>query len=165
MNISILRKISIVGLGSVSTLLILLMVEVLGAQILTDFVIGHISNNVMLLIIITGLLLFTIIISVIVGILITKEIKRTSVLKASIISLLSLLLILFIVSNITLFINYRDIYSGIYGFQVLLVFPQVLMYFGIYILRDIFNLFIFVMIIYYMLFVAFLEGFYVKKYV
>ena len=163
MNISVRQKISIVGLGSISTLLILLMMEVLFAQILTSTLIGNISNNLMLLIIILGLFLFTIIIAFIVGYFITGDIKLKSVRNASIMSLACLLLFLFVVSNGSLFIFYRNVYQNIFGFQILLVFPQVLVYFSIYVLGDVFNLFLLQIIIYYLFFIFFLERFYQIK--
>lgn len=163
MDINLKRKVSIIGIGSLSTLIILLMVEVLFAQILTDTLIGNIDDNLMLLVIILGLFLFTIIISVIVGYFITEDISQISVFKSSTMSLIYLIIFLFVVSNITLFINYRNIYSEVYGFEVLWIFPQVLVYFSIYILGMVFNLFVLVIVVYYIFFIFFLEKFYVKR--
>lgn len=163
MNISIKQKISIVGLGSVSTLLILLMTEVMFAQILTVALIGNINDNLMLLIIILGLFLLTIVIAFIVGYFISQDIAIKSVRNASLWSLACLLLFLFIVSNVSLFIFYRNVYQNILGFQILPVFPQVLVYFSIYILGDVFNLFLLQIIVYYVFFVIFLEKLYQLK--
>lgn len=160
MNIDLKQKISIVGLGSVSTLLILLMTEVLFAQILTDTILGAINDNLMLLIIIIGLFLFTIIIAFIVGFLVIQDIALKSVRNASIMSLACLVLFLFVISNVSLFILYRDVYSQIYGFEILIVFPQVLVLFSIYVLNDVFNLFLLQIIVYYVFFVIFLEKLY-----
>lgn len=164
MNINIKKKVSIIGIGSVSTLLILLMVEVLFAQILTDTILNNVSDNLMLLIIMMGMFLFTIIIAVIVGYFITADIKRRSVFKASVMSLLCLVLFLFIVSNGSLFMYYRGVYVDIHGFEILPVFPQVLIKFSIYVLGDVFNLFILVFVAYYLFFVFFLEKLYKLKY-
>ena len=139
------------------------MMEVLFAQILTSTLIGNISNNLMLLIIILGLFLFTIIIAFIVGYFITGDIKLKSVRNASIMSLACLLLFLFVVSNGSLFIFYRNVYQNIFGFQILSVFPQVLVYFSIYVLNDVFNLFILTIVVYYVFFVFFLEKLYQIK--
>ncbi len=163
MNISIKQKISIVGLGSVSTLLILLMIEVMFAQILTDTLIGNINDNLMLLIIILGLFLLTIVIAFIVGYFITQDIALKSVRNASIMSLMCLLLFLFIVSNGSLFIFYGNVYQNIFGFEIIWIFPQVLVYFSIYILGDVFNLFLLQIIVYYVFFVIFLEKLYQLK--
>lgn len=160
MEISLKKKISIVGLGSVSTLFILLMVEVMFAQFLTNTLIGNISDNLMLLIIILGLFLFTIIIAFIVGYFITGDIKLKSVRNASIMSLGCLLLFLFAVANGSLFIFYRNVYQNIFGFEIIWIFPQVLVYFSIYILGDVFNLFLLQIIVYYVFFVIFLEKLY-----
>lgn len=164
MNIDIKRKISIIGIGSVSTLLILLMIETAFAQLISDFLIGNISDNLMLLLIVSGLFLFTIIISVIVGIFIVKETTKKSVLKATIMSLLCLILFLFSISNGTLFIYHRGVYNNIHGFELLPVFPQVLIYFSVLILGDVFNLFILIIIVYYIFYVVFLEKLYKFKF-
>ena len=162
-NVSLSRKISIVGLGSISTLVILLMIETFFAQILTDTILGSINDNVMLLIIIISLFIFTIVIAFVVGYFISQDIALKSVRNASIFSLGCLFLFLFIVSNGSLFIYYREVYSGINGFEIVPVFPQVLVYFAIYVLNDVFNLFILTIIVYYVFFVFFLEKFYRMK--
>ena len=163
MDISLKQKVSIIGLGSISTLLILLMTEVMFASILTDTLIGNISDNLMLLVIIIGLFLLTIVIAFIVGYFISQDIAIKAVRNASFMSLLCLVLFLFVVCNISLFVLYRYVYSEIYGFQILLVFPQVLVLFSIYVLDDVFNLFILTIVVYYVLFIVFLEKLYIKK--
>ena len=163
MNISIKKKLNIIGIGSVSTLLILLMVEVLFAQILTDTILNSINDNLALLIIMSGMFLFTIIISVVVGYFLTEDINLKSVRNATILSVLCLLLFLFIVVNSSLYLNYPEVYSKIHGFQILGVFPQVLIKFSIYILGDVFALFILEIIVFYLFFIIFLEKLYQKK--
>ena len=160
MNISLKQKISIIGLGSISTLLILLMLEVAFAQFLTNTLIGNINDNVMLLVIIVGLLIFTMIIAFIVGFFVTQDIALKSVRNASIMSLLCLVFMLFAMCNIVLYLNYREIYDNVIGFEIFWVFPQVLVYFSIYILGDVFSLFILEIIIYYLFFIVFLEKLY-----
>lgn len=160
MEISLKRKISIIGIGSISTLSILLMVETLFAQILTDTILNNISDNLMLLIIMTGMLLIVIIISIIVGYFVSQDIHQDSVYKSFVISLLCLLLFLFTISNGSLLIYYREVYSGIRGFEILFVSPEALIKFSIYILGDVFLLFILEIVVYYIFFVIFLEKFY-----
>jgi len=162
-EISLFRKVSIVGLGSISTLLILLMLEVLLASIITDTILGFINDNLMLLVIILSLMLLTIVIAFIIGFLISKDIALKSVRNASILSLVCLLSFLFVACNVTLFFNYRYIYSGLIGFEIIPVFPQVIVYFSIYMLGDVFNLFILIIIVYYVFFIFFLERFYKKR--
>ncbi len=164
MEISIKKKLNILGIGSISTLLILLMVETFFAQLISDFLIENISNNLILFIIILGLFLFTIIISSIIGYIITKDMTQKSVFKASIMSLGCLLLFLFIFSNGSLLIAYPNVYSKISGFEIVPIFPHVLVYFSIYILGDVFNLFILIIIVYYVFFIIFLEKLYEVKY-
>lgn len=163
MNVSLKQKISVVGIGSLSTLLILLMTEVMFAQFLTDMLIGNISNNAMLLIIITGLFLLTIIIAFIVGYFITQDIALKAVRNASIMSVLCLVFFIFVIANGSLFILYRNVYSKIYGFEIIWIFPQVLVYFSIYVLNDVFNLFILTILVYYIFFIIFLEKLYITK--
>jgi len=167
MNIDMRNKINIIGIGSISTLLILLMIETLFFQIISDTLINNINDNLMLLIIVVGLFIFTIIISIIVGYFVTQDISRGSVFRASIMSLECLIMFLFIVSNISLFFTYRNMYSGLTGnrsFLILPLFPQVLINFGIYILSEIFYLFILIIVVYYLFFVLFLEKLFITKY-
>jgi len=163
MNLGFKQIISVVGVGSISTIIILLMVETAFAQILTDTLIGNISDNVILLVIILGLFIFTIIISVVVGYFITGNISQMSVYKASVMSLLCLIGFLFVITNTSLFIYHRDVYSQIYGLEIALIFPQVIVYFSIYILGTVFNLFVMVIVVYYLFFAFFLEKFYKIK--
>lgn len=163
MNISLKKKFSIIGIGSIGTLIILLMIETAFAQAITDFLIGNISDNSILLVIILGLFIFTLIISIIVGYFITEDINQTSVYKASGMSLLCLLIFLFIITNLSLFIYHRHVYQNIYGFEILWIFPEVLIYFSIYILGVVFNLFIIMILVYYVFFVIFLEKFFKMK--
>ena len=85
------------------------MTEVVMAQIITDTLIGNINDNLMLLIIITGLFLLTIAIAFIVGYFITQDIALQAVRNASVLSIMCLLLFLFVVANVSLFIFYRDV--------------------------------------------------------
>ena len=163
MNISIQKKITILGIGSLGTLMILLMLEVAFAQILTDTLINNISDNLMLLIIMMGMFLLTVVIAVVIGYYITADIRTKSVFYASVLSLGCLILFLFIISNVTLYANYYEIYVNIHGFEILPVFPQVLINFAIYILGDVFNLFILIFVSYYIFFIFFIEKLYVRK--
>lgn len=163
MNIGLKQKISIVGIGSISTLLILLMSEVMFAQIITNTILNNINDNLMLLIIIIGLFLMTIVIAFIVGYFITQDISLKSVRNASVMSLMCLFLFLFVVANVSLYIMYEDVYSKVYGFDILWVFPQVLVIFSVYVLGDVFNLFLLQIIIYYVFFIIFLEKLYQLK--
>ena len=162
-NISLIRKISIVGLGSISTLLILLMLEVFMAQLLTDFIIGSINDDFMLLIIVIGLFLMTIIIAFVIGYFVSQDIALKSVRNASLMSLICLFIFLFVVCNVSLYLTYSFIYSNVVGLDILWVFPKVLVLFAIYILGDVFSLFILIIVTYYLFFIFFLERFYISK--
>lgn len=164
MNISLMKKLNIFGTGVLSTLLLLLMTETLFAQLVSDLLIGNINDNLVLLIIILGLFIFTIFISLIVGFYITKDIHRKAVFSASRLSFFGVLLFLFFLTNIFLFIFYPNVYSKVHGFEILPIFPQVLVYFGIYILDNIFYLFILIIVVYYMFFVILLEKFFIERY-
>ena len=139
------------------------MLEVFMAQIIVNTILNNISNNLILLIVIISLFLLTIVISFIVGFFVAGDIRLKSVRNASILSLACLFVVLFVVCNVSLYLNYKDIYSQIYGFEILWIFPQVLVYFSIYILEDVFSLFVIIIIIYYAFFVIFLEKLYIEK--
>lgn len=148
---------SIIGLGSISTLLILLMTEVMFAQFLTNMLIGNINDNLTLLIIIIGLLLMTVTISAIISYVITTDIAVKTIRNTIFMSLMCLIIFLFAICNITLFLNYRHVYDNLRGLDVFFVFPEVLVLFSIYVLNDVFSLFVIVIIIYYLMFIFFLR--------
>lgn len=159
-NIPIRKKINIFMIGLVSSLLFLLMFYVLFAQILVDFVIGNLEDNTVLYIIILGLLLITFFMSIITGFFIVKDVQGSSVIKASIMSIILTLFVMIIVSYGALFILYPEVFRNLQDLEIILVFPQVFLTFGIYVLGEIYVLFILVLIIYFLLFVIFLDIFY-----
>ena len=168
MNITTKKKINIFMIGFVASLMFLLMFYVLFAQILSDFVIGNVEDNSVLFAIILGLLLITFFVSIIVGGMIIKGIKQTSIIKASIMSILLTLFIIIIISYIGLFVLFPQVFRELQDIEIILIFPQVIVYFGIYVLGQVYALFILTLIIYFLLFVSFLDVFYQyapKKYV
>ena len=164
MNISLTKKLNIFGTGVLSTLLLLVMIEAGFAQVISDLLIENINDNLILLIIILGLFIFTIFISLFVGFYIPEDISRNAVFRASRLSFIGVLLFLFVISNTFLFIFYPNVYSKVHGFEILPIFPQVLVYFGIYILDNVFYLFILTIVVYYLFFVIFLEKFFIERY-
>ena len=160
MNITVKKKINIFAIGLISSLLFLLMFYVLFAQILSDFVIGNVEDTSVLFAIILGLLLITFFVSTVVGGMTIKGIKQTSIVKASIMSILLTLFVIILISYIGLFVLFPEVFRELQDIEIILIFPQVIVYFGIYVLGQIYVLFILTLVIYFLLFVSFLDVFY-----
>ena len=98
-----------------------------------------------------------------VGFLVVKDTKEITILKASILSLLLLFLTLIIVSYVFLLTLAPQIFSQVDSYEIIIIFPQVMVYFGVYVLGNIFMLFIMSIVIYYIYFLVFIEVFYEYK--
>lgn len=163
MKIPIKQKITILGVGFLASLLLLLIIYVLFAQVIVDYLINSLDNLIILSLIILGLLMLSFIISLVVGFLITDNIKETSVLKASVMSFLVNFFLIVIISYISMFIFYPNVFSEVSGLETLLIFPQVIIYFSIYILSHPFYLFIVSSFVYFIIFIIFLEIYHERK--
>lgn len=156
-------KLNIFFLGNVLTWLLFFIFQPLFAQMIIDYTVNNLSNVEIIFLIILGLELVSLTISVIIGILITEGIRTTSVLSASIMAYLLTLFIWIVISYIGLFIFYPGIFEEVSGIEIIFVIPQVIVDFSIYVLNDVIWLFIFSQITYFILFIIFLEIFYVSK--
>lgn len=163
LKIPIKQKITILGVGFLASLLLLLIIYVMFAQVIVDFLINSIDNQIILSLIILGLLMLSFVISLIVGFLITDDIRKTSILKASIMSFLVNFIIILVISYVSLIIFYPNVFSEVSGLEIILIFPQVIIYFSIYILIHPFYLFIISSFVYFIIFIIFLEIYYESK--
>jgi hypothetical protein len=162
-DIIITRKLAIFGIGLIGNLFILLILYALFSQLLVDFVIGNISNQVVLGLIILGLMMISLIISIPISLWITNDVKRRVIYKSMLVSFIGTFIILYILSYVSLFYLYPDVFSEVEGLFILLIFPQVIMNFSIYVLSHPFYLVIIVGVIYFALYVVFLDFYYEAK--
>ena len=153
------RMLGIVGTGIIVSMLFILMIYLAYAQFLLDFVLNNLSNSTNILVIILGLFGITIVVSLISGFLINKEMKNIVIFKASILSLLTTVFILFIISYVAAFLQYRFVFEELQIWEIILVFPQILVYFAIYTLDNFFMLFVLFNFIYFIIYSIFLQAF------
>ena len=158
-RIDLNKKVSIVILGLMISVMVFFIIYVAFAQFLSDFIIENFDDVTNLSILVLGLLFISFISSIAVGILICTDLKKSVVLKASIMAFCINFLILILISYISMFVLYPWIFENIIGFQIILIFPQVIIYFGIYVMQNIFYMFILSQFIYFIIFVIFLEKF------
>lgn len=163
MKLEIKKILSIIGLGFISSLLVLLILEVVFAQVLVDFIISNVDNQLILSLIVLGLLLFTFIVSIVIGFLVSSEIKKIVIIKASIMAFIINFIIINIISYVSMWIFYPEVFSEVSGLEVFLIFPQVILYFSMYMLSHPFYLFILSSLIYFIVYVIFLEQYYEQK--
>ncbi len=162
-KIKIGQKLAIVFIGSMIAFLVLIMSEVLFAEILTNLVIRNIDDLFVLYLIVFGLQLFGLIISAIVGFWITEDIRSTTIIKATILSFLVNLFFWIILSYIMDYFFYPVAYEELSGIEIVFVFPQVMLYFAIYIIGDIILFMLLNQVGYFLFFIVFLESFYERK--
>lgn len=159
-NIETGKKAQIFIMGFFISLIVLLMVWGAFARFINDYIVDLFSGNNVLLLIILGLQLISLGVAVGVGILLTDDVSKKSVLKASLMSFILTLAIIIGISYFVLAILYPEIFSEVKGFEFIGIFPSVIMYFSIYVLKNPFTVYILTILIYYLLFVVFLEDFY-----
>ncbi len=155
--------INILGTGIGASLLVFLIIQVGFAQTLVDFVLDHISDDFTLSLIIFGLLSIAFIASIGTSILLTQFLSELSVLYASSLAYYASFISLIIISYIFMFLKFRSVFSMVHGFEIMLIFPQVIITFGLYVLGNIIVLFIISMVLYYLFFILFLDKFYIVK--
>ena len=161
-NLRIKDTINILGTGIGASLLVFLIIQVGFAQTLVDFVLDHISDDFALSLIIFGLLSIAFIASISTSILSTQFISELSVLYASFLAYYATFISLIIISYVFMFLKFRSVFSKVHGFEIILIFPQVIIAFALYV-GEIIVLFIISMVLYYLFFILFLDKFYIVK--
>ena len=153
-------KIRIFILGLFVSLLVILMLWAFLARVINDFALDLLAGNDILLLIILGLLGISLFASTVVGIMLTEDMSRRSVFSASLVALFFSFVIIIMISYGFVLVLYPVAFSELIGIDVVLAFPSVIAYFSLYVLNDVFTIYILTIVIYYSLFIAFLETFY-----
>lgn len=151
---------NILVVGSGASFLFSLMIYALFAQILTSSVIGTLDDMFILYMIIFGLQAISTIFSIFVSIWLTERMSRATIFKASLMAYITNLLFIILLSYISLAIVHPEVYDNINGATIILIFPQIIVYFSIYILGHPIFLFILNTITYFIFFIIFIEVFY-----
>lgn len=150
------KKINIVGIGIIASILLFLLAYTLLAKILIlTFLSG--SNDLGLLLLVILLELIAFISSILISIWQTDDLPGTVIVKTAFVSFIINLMIIGILSYGTLLILYPEIFQELSILEYGLVYPTVLLYFSIYILGHPIYLFIYSIITYFVLFIIFLE--------
>ena len=153
-------KVRILILGLFVSLLVILMLWAFLARVINDFALDLLAGNDILLLIILGLLGISLFASTAVGIMLTEDMSRRSVFSASLVALFFTFVIIIMISYGFVLVLYPVAFSELVGIDVVLAFPSVIAYFSIYVLNDVFTIYILTIVIYYALFIVFLETFY-----
>lgn len=159
-EIEIESKVKIFILGFFVSLLVILMLWAFLARVIEDFALDLLAGNDILLLIILGLLGISLGASTGVGIMLTEDMSKASVLRASGVALAISFVIIIIISYIAVLVLYPIAFSELVGIDVVLAFPSVIVYFSLYVLNDVFTIYILTIVIYYVFFIVFLESFY-----
>lgn len=155
-------KISLIGFFS--SLMILMILYVIFAQIFINYIEGNISEQLnlsLIIIIMFSISLFsTIFVSYLIG---SEDVKKSSIYKTSLLSYIFTIFTLIVLSYLALFLYYPNVFNGLYGFDYVLVAPLMLVYFTLYILPQFFWIYILEVIFYFLYFIIILNIFYEEK--
>lgn len=162
-KISITVKLNIVIIGIIASLLFFFMAEVLLAEFFLNFVIDNYEDRIVLSSLILSLFLLSFVTSIIIGILVADRINRIIILKASIMAFVSTLIVIITLSYTLMFWLHPEIFSEVSGLEIIFILPQIIIYFAIYILGNVFFLFMLAQILYFIKFIIFLEKFYIRR--
>lgn len=133
------------------------------ARFIVDFLISMMENELILSIIILGLLLLSLIVSIVTTILMNDDIREKTVLKSAFMAYTSTLVIIILLSYIGMFLHYPYIFYHLNGLEIMFSFSQVIIYFSIYMLPHPFYLVLIAQIIYYLTFIIYLESYHEEK--
>jgi len=146
-------------LGALLSLLIFSMILTLFAQILLDLILPFtVDASGMFNIFIIFLLIESvgIVISIIVPFFMGKMIPARMIYLSAILGLISMLLFWYVISFLTTFFMYPEIYVGLVGYEVIGYSPIIIVYYGIYVVGSITVIWWFTIITYYIFYALFL---------
>lgn len=163
MNLKIKQIATIFGIGLLASMLILLVLYALLAQVISDYLVDNIDNYLLLSIIILGLLLLSLVVSTLTTILIVSDVKERSILRSASMSYITTFLITCLISYLAIYIKYPSVFYHINGPEMILNFSQVIVYFSIYCLPHPFYITIVNQVIFLSCFIIYLESYYEEK--
>jgi len=150
-------------LNVILTILFFIILEVLFAQFTIDLIMVYFEQDFILLFIILGLDLVILTLSIIVSIMLTEHVEKKGIYKAGIMAYFSSFLFMLLMGYITLYLRYPQIFNEVTGIEILLIFPQIIVYFTLYILQIPILFFILTSIVYSIFFIIFLTEYYEYK--
>ena len=142
--------------------MIFLLIYTLFARVLVLTILEKGAPDFTILFLIISLELISFISSVFISIWRVDDLPDSIVLSTA---LVAFVINLFIIAGISygfLYILYPEVFSEVHNFEIIYIFPSVLLYFSVYVLGNPMFLFIISIINYYVLFIIFLEIFYKK---
>lgn len=153
------KKVGILGIGIIASIMVFLLFYTLFARVLVlTFLEGEAPDFTLLLLIII-LLLISFLSSILISLWRVDDLPDRVVVITALVSFIINLFIIAIISYIFLYIMYPEVFSKVQNFEVIYIFPSVLLYFSVYVLGNPIYLFIISIINYYVLFIIFLEYF------
>ena len=134
-RVKLFEALGFAGISSIGSFLLFLMVAVFFAQIITDFLILESSGYGLLIIIIVAGFFTALLISIIISLLVTKTIPYPYIWSATVLAFILNLVIWFIISYVGLWIVYPNTVNGLYVWEVIIIIPEIIATFGIYIIK------------------------------
>jgi hypothetical protein len=162
-DITLTKKVNIILTGALASVLVFFVLYAAFARTLFITVFEDLKdhNNFLLwfVLIIEGIATIA---AILVSFLVVDDIPKKYSLAAGLVAFLTNTTLLIVISYIGLFITRPDLFQGLQGFDVILVFPTVILYFSIIILGHPIYFVLLSMLTYFPLFVMYLELFYTE---
>ena len=155
--------IKIFALNTILSLLFFIMIEAIFAQVFVDFLLNLLDQQMLLLCVVLGLNSIALIVSLLVSLLVTEQVRSKSIFISAGMAYASTFLAMLFLSYASLFLRYPSVFEGLEGAQILLVFPQVMVYFAVYCTPSPIWFFVFTILIYSLLFISFLAQYHEYK--
>lgn len=146
-------------LGALLSLLIFLMIQTLLAQVILDLILPYTEDaegmfNIFLIFMLIESI--GIIVSIVVPFFMGKMIPPRMIYISAILGLICMLLFWFVISFLTTFFWYPEIYVGLVGYDIIAYSPIIIVYYGIYVVGNITVIWWFTIITYYIFYTLFL---------
>lgn len=156
-------KINVIGIGIGGSVLIFFVIYTLFARVLSLTILDNMDNYFALLLIILSFEAISVISSILVSTWQMDNINQGNLLAAVIMSYLCNLIAIIVISYGFLMVYYPVVFSEVSGFDIVLIFPQVLISFSIYVLGHPLYLAFLSIFTYYLFFIIFIDQFSRRK--
>ena len=151
--------ISSILLSGLFSTLIFLMIEVIFAQMVLDYVLPLTQDSGMyfnVFLIFIGGEMIALTISIIIPFIMRRKLPKSLILKASLLGFLVNLVFWIILSFMLLFFLYPEIFKNIVGYEIIFITPVLVVYLGIYVFNDVTFIWFLSQITYFLFFALFL---------
>jgi len=164
LRLSLQEIAKILVIGPATAIISFFILEVATAQFFETYILAYFEegDNLIVGLLILAFFGIAMLVSIIAGVLITDDMKKLSVLKASLMGFLTSLFIVIVIAYIFVHQLYPEFFFENISewFDYFILFPNVIVVFAIYVLDSLFYLYVIVVLSYFIIFTIYLEIYY-----